>query len=147
MATTTTKKTAKKRTARKTVGSAASRGAKSTKKTGGTGGKKTGGTGGKKTAKKKDGLRKPQVRILSALSASKKALSRQQIAVKAPVDAAACVEYIGSHDPVKREANDKKHFPSLISLGLVKAEQHDVEGRDTVVYSITAKGKTAVKNA
>lgn len=95
---------------------------------------------------KKDGLRKPQERILKCLAKTAKPLTRAMIAEKAPVDVAACVEYLGSHDDNTRLANDKKHFPSLISLGLVKHEQHDIDNKDVVVYLITAKGKaTAAK--
>lgn len=96
-----------------------------------------------KPREKKDGLRKPQLRILAAL-AKRDNLTRAQIAEKAPVDVATCVEYIGSHDDAIRLANDEKHFPSLLTLGLVKAKQVDVEGRNVIQYSITAKGRTAV---
>lgn len=95
---------------------------------------------------KKDGLRKPQIRVLKLL-AKKDGLDRNQISEKAPVDLATCVEYIGSHDPDIRAANDTKHFPSLISLGLVKAQMHDVKGKNVIQYFITAKGKAeAAKN-
>ena len=90
---------------------------------------------------KKDGLRAGQVRILKAL-VKKDLMGRVEIAQKAPVDVANCVELIGSHDEDKRAANDVKHYPSLITLGFVKPEQHDVEGKDTILYRITAKGKT-----
>ena len=90
---------------------------------------------------KKDGLRAGQVRILKALS-KKDLMGRVEIAQKAPVDVANCVELIGSHDEDKRAANDVKHYPSLITLGFVKPEQHDVNGKDTILYRITAKGKT-----
>ncbi len=96
---------------------------------------------------KKDGLRKPQVRILKALAKSGKPLTRAQIAEKASCDVAGMVEWIGSADPEVRTANDKKHFPSLVSLGLVKQEQHDVDGRDVVVYAVTAKGKAEASKA
>lgn len=97
----------------------------------------------KSEKKKKGGLRTAQVRILKLLS-KKDLLPRNIIAEKAPVDVANCVELIGSHDPDKRAANDVKHFPSLITLGLVRAEQHDVKGRDTILYRITPKGKSEV---
>lgn len=108
----------------------------------------------KKAAKKadkaprarKEGLRNPQVRILKALSKGK-SLTRAEIAEKAPVDVATCVEYIGSHDDAKRIANDKKHFPSLLTLKYVKAEQHDEGGHDVVRYAITAAGKAALAKA
>jgi hypothetical protein len=86
-------------------------------------------------------LRKPQVRILQCLFKAGKELTRAQIAVKAPVDPAGCVEWIGSHDPDKRAANDVKHFPSLVTLDFIKQEQHDVDGKDVIVYLLTAKGK------
>jgi len=110
--------------------------------------KKTTKTVAKKTvktaAKKSNGLRKPQLRILQALLKGK-SLTRQQLAAKAPVDAAATTEYIGSLDPSTREANDKKHFPSLISLKALKVEQHDVNGKDVIVFAITAAGKKLAK--
>lgn len=98
-------------------------------------------------AAKKEGLRAPQVRILKALAKAGKPLPRKTIAEKAPVDQAACVEYLGSHDDSIRKANDVKHFPSLVTLGLVKCEIQDVDGRDVVVYSVTAKGRDAAKKA
>lgn len=93
-----------------------------------------------KVKRVKGGLRAGQIRILKLL-AKKDLLTRTVISEKAPVDVANCVELIGSHDEDKRAANDEKHYPSLITLGLVKPEQHDVNGRDTILYRITAKGK------
>ncbi len=111
-------------------------------------------TAKKKTTKKtttkrekKDGLRKPQIRILKALAKTKKPLTRAQIATKAPVDVATCVEYIGSPNLDIRKANDQRKFPSLVSLGFVKQELHDIDGKDKVVHSLTAAGrKEAAKN-
>lgn len=100
------------------------------------------------TTKEKGGLKKPQIRILKALSnpAVTVPMSRAQISAAGSVDVAMMVEYIGSHDDAKREANDAKHFPSLITLGFVKPEtREDVKG---VVYSVTANGrKEAAKHA
>ncbi len=98
-------------------------------------------------AKAGGGLRGPQVRVLVALSKSNKPLTRVQIADKAKVDQAALVEYVGSADKARREANDKKHFPSLLSLGLVRADDAEVDGREVVVYQVTAKGRTAASKA
>lgn len=92
------------------------------------------------TTKPKQTLRKPQLRILAALSKSKTPMSRKDISTAAPVDQACCVEYIGSPDDAIRKANDLKHFPSLVSLGFVK----QAIGDGPAVYSITAKGKTAL---
>lgn len=92
-------------------------------------------------------LRKPQIRILACLSKNSKPLSRAAIAEKAPVDVASCVEYLGSHDKETRLANDKKHFPSLVTRGYVSHEEIDQDGRDVVVYSITAKGRDAYAKA
>ena len=95
------------------------------------------------------GLRKPQVRILQALDASRgNPLTRPQIAAKARVDYASLTEYIGAHDDVVRIKNDELYMPSLRSLKLVKVEQHDVDGKDTVVHTITAAGvKAAAKTS
>lgn len=89
----------------------------------------------------KTGLRKPQVRILKALAKASKPLTRAAIAEKASVDAAGCVEWIGSADEATRKTNDAKHFPSLVTLGLLRQERHDADGRDVVLYTVTAKGK------
>jgi len=89
-------------------------------------------------AKPATGIRKPQARILVALSKSKAPLTRSQIATNAPVDNAACVEYLGSHNEETRKANDVKHFPSLLTLGLIKFGPTEDSG--TVTYAITAKG-------
>lgn len=95
---------------------------------------------------KKEGLRKAQVRILQFLLKTGKAENRNTISAGAPCDLANCTELLGSHDPEKRAANDVRYFPSLLSLGFVKAEQHDVDGKDVVQYSLTANGrKTAAK--
>lgn len=92
---------------------------------------------------RKEGLRKPQIRILQALKKAGKPLDRKTIAAKAPVDVATCVEYIGSHDDSIRAANDKKHFPSLLTLGFVKFGPSAEEGG--VAYEISAKGKQALE--
>ena len=93
--------------------------------------------------KKKEGLRGPQERILKAMLKAGKGLTRKEIAEQAPVDPAMCTEYLGSLDEAIRTRNDARYFPSLLTLGLIKAEQHDVEGKDTIQYSLTATGKKA----
>jgi len=90
-------------------------------------------------AKTKTGLRKPQIRILQCLAKSRKALSRKEIAEKAPVDVAGCVEWIGSSDPETRASNDAKHFDSLITLRAVKFSL-PVEGNGEA-YEITSLGR------
>ena len=134
------KKTAKKKTAKKASSKRPAR-----KKTGNTPTASNGSTVTKAMTSK--GLRKPQVRILQALYASRgNPLTRPQIAAKARVDYASLTEYIGAHDDVVRIKNDELYMPSLRSLKLVKVEQHDVDGKDTVVHTITAAGvKAAAK--
>jgi hypothetical protein len=99
--------------------------------------------------RKKEGLRNAQVRILKFLARKPdQTFDRNQIAKEAPCDPASCVEYLGSHDPVKRAKNDEKHFLSLLTLGLVKAEIKSEDGtREKVRYKISATGKTAVAKA
>lgn len=94
---------------------------------------------------KKEGLRAPQVRILAALKKSGKAMTRNQLSEKAPVDLAMCTEYIGSTDADKRKANDAKHFPSLISLGYVKFGNGEDAGG--TVVEITKSGIKALEKA
>lgn len=95
----------------------------------------------KKDEKKetKPGLRKPQIRILAVL-AKGKPMTRAMIAEKAPVDVASCTSLIGSHDEAVRKANDKRFFPSLLGLGLVKFANGEELGG--TAYEISAKGKS-----
>lgn len=101
----------------------------------------------KKTAKKPakatkpSGIRKPQLRVLTALAKSGRALSRAEISKRGNVDVAMLNSYIGSHDLTIRAKNDKKVMPSLLTLGHVKAERHEDIG---VVYTITASGRKAL---
>lgn len=100
-------------------------------------------TGGERTGpKKKEGLRDAQVRILHYLARSGEESDRAEIASGAPCDVFNCVELLGSHDAAKREANDVKHFPSLLTLGYVKATVGEgSNGRQKVLYKITPEGK------
>jgi hypothetical protein len=92
-------------------------------------------------SRKKEGLRKPQVKILACLNKAGRSLPRSLIASKAPVDLAGCCEWIGSPKDEVRKANDVKHFPSLITLGFVKPEVDEEHGN---VYSITKSGQKAL---
>lgn len=96
------------------------------------------------TPKRKDGLRKPQVRILNYLVKQKKPRTRSEISEGADVDLAMLNSYIGSHDDSKRAANDKANYPCLRTLKLVKVTKEDIDGRDTIVHVITVTGKKAV---
>jgi len=105
------------------------------------------GKKGKGGTKKKEvgGLRRPQLRILSIL-AKGKSLTRSQIAEKAPVDNAMCTTYIGSNNPDIRKKTDK-NVVSLLTLKYVRAELPEEEGRDIVLYTITALGKKTLNNS
>lgn len=125
------KKTAKKKAAKKG-------GKKAVKKT---------GTKAKKTPRaKKEGLRKPQVRVLAALEKASRALNRAEISAKGEVDLAMLNSYIGSHDDKVRAKNDKNVCLSLLTLGYVKTSAAEEEGHG-VYYKITATGSTALKKA
>lgn len=131
---TATKKSAKKAPAKgaKKGAKKAAKGAKSVKKS----------SGGRA---KKEGLRKPQVRVLRALNKSNRALNRSEVGTKAEVDVATLTEVIGSSDPKTRAANDKrKGWDSLITLGFVKEAAEEEEGTGTY-YNITAAGKKALE--
>jgi hypothetical protein len=97
----------------------------------------------KAAAKQDKGLRKPQVRVLEALSKSGKALTRAQISDKAEVDNAMLTDYIGSTDDAKRKVNDTKLMPSLVTLGHVHAVAPEEDGGPSS-YSITAAGRKAL---
>ena len=107
--------------------------------------KKTEAATESKPRAKKEGMRKPQVRILAALKKAGKSLSRAQIAENAPCDRAWLNEWLGAHDEAKRKANDVKFFPSLLTLGFIRYAKPNDDGQPT--YDITAAGKKAVEAA
>lgn len=96
-------------------------------------------TDAKKPAAVKDGLRKPQLRLLETLKKVKRPTERKLLAERAEVDNAMCTEYLGSIDAEVRAKNDEK-FKSLVSWKYVKVEKIDDGGKDKVVYSITDAG-------
>lgn len=94
---------------------------------------------------KKEGLRKPQVRVLEVLAkAGNRAMNRAEIAEKGSVDLAMLNAYIGSNNPERRAKNDKSDFVCLLTLGFVKMAPQEEEGRGTY-YTITPAGKNALK--
>lgn len=101
----------------------------------------------KATAKPGDKLRAPQVKILECLHKAGKPMTRQQIIAKTELDSAWMGTWIGSPVLEVRKASDAKYCVSLVTLGLVKVEVQDVDGKDLIVQSITAKGREALKKA
>lgn len=97
-------------------------------------------------AKAAKSMRGPQVRILAALAKSSKAMTRKQIAEKAPCDLAWCTEYVGSSDAEVRKSNDAKKFPSLVTLGFIKFAATE-DGTDGTAYAITDKGRKELTKA
>lgn len=88
---------------------------------------------------KPDYLRNPQIEILKALR--KKNGTRKQLAEKLP-NTVSMSEMLGSPD-----GEGNKYTKTLCEWGYVKGEIHDVDGRDTMVFSLTPKGKTALEKA
>lgn len=95
-------------------------------------------------AKAPDELRSAQVRVLQFLSQGGM-FTRKQIAEGAKVDQPFLSTWIGSPDDATRAANDaKRGVKSLITSGYVKWDEHDVDGRNATVYSITQRGRQAL---
>lgn len=95
---------------------------------------------------KKDGLRGPQIRILQTLARNSRPLSRKQIAEKAGVDPTKIGDYAGPRpDSQSFETAEKWPFPDLHTAKLVRVEQHDIDGRDVLCYTITAAGRKALE--
>lgn len=93
-------------------------------------------------------LRKPQIKILHALCKSRRMLSRKQIAAKSGVDPTKIGDYAGPRPFNQSEkAQSRWNFPALVSLGLVYVEQHDVSGKDLMLYSITDKGRRLMERS
>ena len=142
----TTKKTAPKGATSKTTTKKSTKKAPATKKTAkgakeAKGAKTTDGPKKKRTPAgvKPDYLRKPQIAILELLSKSSSGLSRADISEKVSGNMS---EHLGS---VRESAKPNMYTKSLMEWGYVKAEQVDEDGKDVVVYVITASGNKALQ--
>lgn len=90
-------------------------------------------------------LRNPQVLILTALAASKKGpiggqLTRAEILTKCP--GVGMSEHLGTLGD-----STNQWTVSLLEQKFVKQEQHDINGKDVVLYTITATGRKALEKA
>lgn len=94
----------------------------------------------KKTLK----LRKSQRRILELLSKSKYGMTREELAKKGELNLPWMSYWLGSLNADTRMDRDASHFPSLLTLKLIKYHEEDVNNRDVQVWSLTALGKRAV---
>jgi hypothetical protein len=100
-----------------------------------------------KARAKKDGLRKPQIRVLQFLakSQSKTGIDVNTIAEKAPVDKAWVSDAVfGRHDPVKRKEVEAAGYPSLLTLKLVEELRIEAGEINEWRYKITEKGRKAL---
>lgn len=90
---------------------------------------------------KPEGLRGPQVEILSMLAKAANGVARNLIPQKL---AKVCnlSEMLGNAD-----GSSNQYTTTLQERKYVKFEQHDVDGKDTVVVSITAAGRKALAAA
>jgi len=94
---------------------------------------------------KKEGLRDGQVRILHVLSKAKGAMPRAMLAEKAKITVGWACNFIGPTDVAKRKVTEERTgFPSLMTLGAVKAV-HDDELNENQ-YLLTATGKKLLAN-
>jgi len=100
----------------------------------------------------KEGLRKPQVQLLQALSKSKRPLSRSELAsAAAPFDPTKVGDYCGPR-PADRTAKAAARypFPDLVSLKFVRVSftRPATDGaKGKMQYEITAAGKAALQKA
>jgi len=91
-------------------------------------------------------LRKPQRMILQSLLRSRNALSRNQIAERSGVDPTKIGDYAGPRPYNQADKAVKRwNFPALDTLGMVAIKQHDVGGRDLMLYTITPLGVSTLK--
>jgi len=83
-------------------------------------------------------LGKPLMAILEVLKKGK-SLTRSEISAATGIKSG-FTSYLGQTDPEKREEG------SLLARKLIKIEKHDRDGKDVLVYSITATGKKAISS-
>lgn len=127
-----TKKAAKKTAPKKVVKKVAK---KATKKT----------TAAKAERKPRDPnkLGKAQLRVLKALAKAGSPITGAKLAEKAEIHPTMLGQAVGYRDP---EINARPvHAGNLLNRKFAKVEMHDIDGRDTVVYSITAAGRKALE--
>jgi hypothetical protein len=119
----------------------ASKGNKGSQKASGKSTKVTQSTKQTASEPKVKGLGKPAIRVLQCLAKSKSPLTRAEIAEKAPVDIAWVSLFVGFKDGREGGKDD------LVAMGAAKVTQQDVNGRDVLHYSITAKGRQVLEKA
>lgn len=96
--------------------------------------------------KDNDGLRKESIRILRVLAKSANPLKRVQICEKDPnIDLTSCNNHIGPRNTKLSTVKARFPFQDLCSQKLVKCEIYDDNNRDVYYYTITKKGKDALK--
>ena len=84
-------------------------------------------------------LGKPQVLILQTL-AKKDGLTRTEISTKTGINSG-FTSLLGHLDPAQREPQ------SLAARGFIKIEQHDRDGKNVILFSITASGRKALEKS
>lgn len=91
-------------------------------------------TNGKAEKAPKSEIGKPHMRILEAILKANRALTRAEISERTGINSG-FTSILGHLDEDKREEG------SLSAKGLIRAEFHDVEGKNTVFWNLTAAGK------
>lgn len=92
------------------------------------------------TEAKEKGLGAPAIRILTALSKAKGKMTRAEICEKGTIDPAWAKKWLGFKD-------GREGTHDLVKPGYIKVEQQEIDGRDVLTYSITAKGRQALEKA
>lgn len=98
-------------------------------------------------AAKKDGLRKPQIKVLEVLNKTGRSLTSKEIAEKGQIDRASLSGYIGALDDARRSNDDKNRFVSLLTLKFVRCAPPESDDDKATRFEITALGKKALEKA
>src|SRR5262249_14290433 len=98
---------------------------------------------------RKQGLRKPQIRVLQLLNRrTVGALTRSKIATRLHLSQVRVGKIVGRRDPKKRTAfeqtRDGGFRPSLLTLGLVRQVRLDIDGVTEIAIEITTQGRQAL---
>ncbi len=100
---------------------------------------------------KKEGLRKPQIKILKALLASKGPLSRRRIAEAISADPTRITDVwdpIGTTTEEDQPAQDERlGYRSLMSLKFLRRKELELDGHKEVVFELTPAGRKAAEKA
>lgn len=100
-----------------------------------------------KAPKDPNALRKPQVRLLEALVAAGKPLTKAELVKDAKVDPAWIMAFLGHPNEGYRKERVAKGYNDLVTLGFAKIQMVTDGDKEVATWKVTPEGRGALKKA